>query len=142
MTMPTTGVPRRGIGVIITVVLLALLCLNAWAQVLRSLVGGDDNPPLLIAWQALSGAAALTAAVGAWRVRRWAPAATVLYGLVTGSMISMLEPILDLGAEARPGLLTGGLVVMCGSLVLAWVVGRASRMRGTSQVAERITNSV
>lgn len=140
--MPTTGVPRRGIGVIIAVVLLALLCLNAWAQVLRSLVGGDDNPPLLIAWQALSGAAALTAAVGAWRLRRWAPAATVLYGLVTGSMISMLEPILDLGAEARPGLLTGGLAVMCGSLVLAWVVGRASRMRGTSQVAERITNSV
>ncbi len=141
MPTSTTRVPRRGTGVIIAVVLLALLCLNAWMQVFRSLVAWDDNPPLLIAWQALSGAAALTAAVGAWRLRRWAPAATVLYGLVTGTMISMLEPMLDLGAEARPGLLTGGLVVMCGSLMLAWVVGRSGRAHGTSQAAERTTNS-
>lgn len=113
---------RRRVGLIIGVVLLALLCLNAWTQVFRSLVGWDDNPPLLIALQTLSGTIACAAAVGAWRRRPWAPAAAVLYGLVTGTMIRMLGPILDLEPDARRGLTVSALVVVCLALLLAWAV--------------------
>lgn len=134
-----SAVPRRRAGIIIGVVLLALLCLNAWSQVFRSLVGWDDNPPLLIALQTLSGAAALVAAIGAWRIRPWAPAATVLYGLVTGTMIGMLQPILGLELEARAGLATGALVVVCFSLLLAWGVRRAIRTESPAQPASRST---
>lgn len=122
MPVSESTVPRRRLGLIIGVVLLALLCLNAWAQVFRSLVGWDDNPPLLIAWQAVSGAIACVAAIGAWRLRSWAPAATVLYGLVTGTMIGMLASIIDLEPDARGGLAVSALVVVCLSLVLAWAV--------------------
>lgn len=114
--------PRRRVGLIIGAVLLALLCLNAWAQVFRSLVNWDDNPPLLVAWQTVSGAIACAAAIGAWRMRSWAPAATVLYGLVTGTMIGMLGSIIDLEPDARGGLALSALVVVCLSLGLAWAV--------------------
>lgn len=127
MSVSENTVPRRRIGLVIGVVLLALLCLNAWAQVFRSLVGWDDNPPLLVAWQTVSGAIACVAALGAWRRRPWAPAAAVLYGLVTGTMISMLESIIDLGPEARGGLAVSALVVVCLSLVLAWSVRSPQR---------------
>lgn len=127
MSVSENTVPRRRIGLVIGVVLLALLCLNAWAQVFRSLVGWDDNPPLLVAWQTVSGAIACVAALGAWRRRPWAPAAAVLYGLVTGTMISMLESIIDLGPEARGGLAVSALVVVCLSLALAWSVRSPQR---------------
>ena len=127
MPVSESTVPRRRIGLIIGVVLLALLCLNAWTQVFRSLVGWDDNPPLLIAWQAVSGAIACVAAIGAWRLRPWAPAATVLYGLVTGTMIGMLASIIDLEPDARGGLAVSALVVVCLSLVLAWAVRAPGR---------------
>ena len=104
--------------------IFALLALNAWAQVVLAQLGDSSDPATLVVLQVLVGAAAAAAAAGSWSGARWAPAASVLYGLVTAGMIVALEPILGLGRDARNGLWTGGAVVLLFGLSAAWYLRR------------------
>lgn len=108
------------IGRILITLFFALLCLNAWAQVILALVTGDGDPLLLRTWQAVSGAGAFATAVGAYRLRPWSPWAALVFGIVTGAMIFALGPMLELEEEARGGLLPAALAVVaiCGGMAL------------------------
>ena len=105
-------------------ILFALLCLNAWSQVVLALVGRADDPPILIGLQCLSGGTAAAAAVGSWVGARWASVGALLYGVVTGAMIAALEAILHLGNEARVGLWVGGAAVLIVGAGAAWYLRR------------------
>ena len=105
-------------------VLFVLLGLNAWTQVVLDLTGRADEPPPLIALQALVGALAAAAAWGTWRNARWASIACVLYGLVTAGMVAALVPILDLPREARPGIWSGAALVLLFAFAVAWYLRR------------------
>jgi len=105
-------------------VLFVLLGLNAWTQVALDLTGNGGEPPPLIALQALVGASAAAAAWGTWRNARWASVACVLYGLVTAGMLAALPPLLDLPAEAGPGIWSGAALVLLFALSVAWYLRR------------------
>src|SRR5688572_22293249 len=98
--------------------------LDAWAQVALAASGRSDDPPALVALQCVVGAAGAAAAWGSWRGARWAPAAAAAYGVITAAMIASLEALLDLGADARGGLLTGAAVVLLLALAAAWYLRR------------------
>lgn len=123
--------PRDGargrLGSRIAAALLLLLGLNAWLQAARDLLGIDQNPRALMLLQIASGAAALLAAIGSWHRRAWAPALTVLYGVVTGTMIIAVGPLLGLSAEERGGLPLGAGIVLATSLALAWYLRTLTR---------------
>lgn len=116
---------RRSRGRIAVAIVFALLALNAWSQALFVLLGRSDDPPMLTLLQVLSGASAVLTAVGSWSAARWAPAAAVSYGVITGGMIVLLDPLLDIGPEGRSGLWLGGLVVLVVSLGFAWYLRRS-----------------
>ena len=117
-------------------VLFALLAVNAWAQVVLVPLGRADDPAALTALQALIGAAGAAAAWGSWAGARWAPAAAVLYGLVTAGMLVALTPLLDLGPDARGGLWMGAAAVLLFGLWAAWYLHRALSARGASESRE------
>ena len=122
---------RRSPGRVVVAIIFALLALNAWGQVALVLVGRSDDPTTLTLLQSLVGATAALAAVASWSGARWAPAAALSYGVVTGAMIVLLDPLLDLGPEARSGLWLGALVVLLVSAGLAWYLRRNLRAAGT-----------
>lgn len=109
--------PRRNTALAIV---FALLALNAWAQVILTLTGRSSDPWPLVILQTLVGATAATAAVGCWRVKRWAGAAALGYGVVGATLVAALGPLLDLAPEDRAGLVTGALVVLLFGLWAAW----------------------
>lgn len=110
--------------------LFVLLGANAWVQVLLALFGEGDDPPALMLFQTAVGAAAAAAAWGAWRGERWAPLASVVYGVVTAGMLVALAPILDLPPDARPGLWSGAALVLLFALAIAWYLRRARALQG------------
>jgi hypothetical protein len=124
---------RRSVGRVVLAAVFALLALNAFWQVGLG-VWGEGEPPLITALQALVGAAAASAGYGSWIGARWAPAIAALYGVIGGGMIVSLGPVLDLPAEARTGLWTGGAVVLVFGLGSAWWLRRSLR---TASEAER-----
>ncbi len=71
--------------------------------------------------------AAFAAGHGAWHRTRWGPWAAVLYGLVTGTMVALLGPILDLPEEAHLGLLGAGVTIFAVGLLLGKLVQRLLR---------------
>lgn len=124
---------RRSRGRIAVAIVFALLALNAWSQAIFVLLGRSDDPPMLTLLQVLSGASAMLTAVGSWSAARWSPAAAVSYGVITGGMIVLLDPLLDIGPEGRSGLWFGALIVLMVSLGLAWFLRwslRADQPRG------------
>ena len=115
---------RRGVRVALAVI-FALLALNAWAQVVLRLVLGSQDPPALVALQALIGTTAVAATIGIWRGARWAPAAALAYGIVTACMLVALEPIIGLGRDARGGLWAGAVMVLLFAALSAWYLRRS-----------------
>lgn len=112
-------------GVTVVALVVFLLGVNAYAQVVRVLLGWNQNPPILVLWQLEIGTLAMVAAAGTWLSRRWAPVLIVLYGFSTGLMIVALRWILDLPAEALGGLAASGSAALLASLAMAWYVRRA-----------------
>ena len=115
---------RPSRGRMILAVLYALLALNAWAQVLVAPFGMSDDPPALMALQALIGACGAAAAWATWTGSRHAPAAAALHGTVTAAMLVALVPMLDLGPEARGGLCTGAAATLLFAAWAAWYLRR------------------
>jgi hypothetical protein len=116
---------RRSRARVVIAVLFVLLGVNAWFEALDALFAGGGDPPALIFLQMVVGATAAAAAWGVWRRARWAPVASVLYGIVTAGMVVALAPILDLPAESRPGLWSGAALVLLFALSVAWYLRRA-----------------
>ena len=105
-------------------VLFALFTVNAWVEALLSLFGSSDDPAVLTALQVAIGVAGGFATAGTWRGARWAPAAVLAYGAVTGGMLVALPFILGLEAEARGGIWSGAAGVVLFSLAVAWYLRR------------------
>lgn len=118
---------KRPTGVTVVAIIVFLLGVNAYAEVVRVLLGWNQNPPVLVLWQLEIGTLAMFAAGATWLVKRLAPALIVLYGISTGLMIVALQPILDLPVDALSGLITSGAIVLVVSFALARYVQRALR---------------
>ena len=116
-------------GQIVLAVIYALLAVNAWAQVVLALRGELSDPPILIGLQSLIGIAGAAAAWGSWAGARWAAYAVVIHGLITATMLVLLDPILGLGADARSSLLIAAAVVLAWSFLFAWYLNRLVRRR-------------
>ena len=120
---------RRSWGRVALSIIFAALALNAWVQVLLVALGRGDDPAALVAMQVLVGVTGLAAAWGSWRGARWAPAAALAYGIATAAMLVSLGPLLDLPAEARPGILAGAAAMLAGAGAGAWYLRRSQRTR-------------
>lgn len=101
-----------------------LVGMNALVQVVLPLIGRSDDPASLVVLQLLSGSAALAAAVGAWKGTRWAPDASVVYGVVTAAMLVALPHILDFEDEPRFGVYSGAAVILLFSVAAGWYLRR------------------
>ena len=116
----------RRLGPRILAGLFALLASNGLWQSIPELFGANDDPLSLTLLQLGSGITALVAAIGSWRGARWAPWASIAWGVVNGTLLAALGPILDLPPEARPtlvGIAAG--ILLCG-LAFAWYLHRAT----------------
>ena len=87
----------------------------------------SDDPWLLTALQVAIGAAGTLAAFGSGIAARWAPVAVLGYGGITAAMLVALPTILRLEPEARPGIWTGAVAVLCFSGLCAWYLRRVIR---------------
>lgn len=117
----------RSRGSIILVVVFTLFGLNAWVQVINSIIGGSDDPMALVILQTLVGTAGIAAAWGSWSGARWAPVAAMSYGVVTAAMLASLGPLLDLTAEEMRGIWIGAAVVLLFGLWAGWYLRRSWR---------------
>ena len=120
----------RSRGSIILVVVFTLFGLNAWVQVINSIIGRNDDPTALVILQVLVGTAGIAAARGTWSRARWAPIAAVSYGVVTGAMLVSLGPLLDLDAEAVRGIWIGAAAVLLFGLWAGWYLRRQAASPG------------
>jgi peptidoglycan/LPS O-acetylase OafA/YrhL len=118
---------RRPIGRAVLVVIFVLLALSAWWQVVNDFTDRSNEPMILTGLQVIIGAIAMATAWGSWVGARWAPAVALLYGLIAGGMVVSLGPLLDLPAESRRGLWTGGAMVLAFALLCAWWLQRSLR---------------
>jgi hypothetical protein len=107
-------------------VLFGLFTLEAWAEVLLATLGGSDSPRALTALQTAVGVAGVFATRGIWTGARWAPAAAVVYGAITGGMLVALPLILGLGPKPA-GDLGWRSRRRALSLGVAWYLRRAVR---------------
>ena len=135
MTQPM----RRSRVRTVLAVLFGLFTLEAWAEVLLATLGGSDSPRALTALQTGVGVAGVFATRGIWTGARWAPAAAVVYGAITGSMLVALPLILGFEPEARRGIWAGAAGVVLCSLGVAWYLRRA--VRGDAAPARRNADS-
>jgi hypothetical protein len=53
----------------------------------------------------------------------------VIHGLITATMLVLLDPILGLGADARSSLFIAAAVVLAWSFLFAWYLNRLVRRR-------------
>jgi hypothetical protein len=120
METEAVGPHPRARGSIVVAVVFLLLAANALGQVGFRALGRSSDSLTLSVWQAMIGLVALAAAHGAWHRSNWGPAAAVLYGVVTGTMIALLGPMLDLPEEARRGLWMSGAIVLLIGISLGW----------------------
>jgi hypothetical protein len=111
-------VARRPASIILTAV-FGLLALNAWGQVLLVAFGRSGDPRVLTMLQFVIGLTAVATAWGSWRQTRWAPGAAIAYGATTAGMLAALPSLLQLPADARMGIWTGGAAVMLFALLCA-----------------------
>jgi len=136
--METPPLPKRPpLGRQVLAVVFALLALSAWWEVVNDVIGTNDSPRILALLQTIVGAMAAAAAWGSWKGARWAPAFALLYGVIAGGMVASLGPMLDLPAESRRGLWTGGVMVLIFGIVTAWWLRRSlirERARETSHI--------
>lgn len=116
---------KRPTGLTVVAIIVFLLGVNAYAEIVRVLLGWNQNPTVLVLWQLEIGTLAMFAAAATWLAKRVAPALIVLYGISTGMMIVALQPILGLPADALSGLITSGAIVLVVSLALARYVQRS-----------------
>lgn len=122
--------PRFQRSRIAIAVLFLLVSLNAWMQAAQEAMGRSDETLALTLLQVLVGATAMAAAYGSWSGARWAPWAALAWGMVTAGLILALDPLLDLGAEARRGLRIGAVVVLLLGCAAGWFLHRALAPRG------------
>ena len=132
---------RRPVGATLLAVLYALACGSALRETIDHLVLSNDDPAVLGALQALTAGAALVAALGIWRRARWATSAVIAYGVIAGTMVMLLGPILDLDAEARPGLWVGAAMILVFTAASAWYVRRVTQ-RDTVPKSEAVERPV
>jgi hypothetical protein len=130
MTASSRAPTKPRFAHLIVGILFTFLCLNAWVQIGLALMGGSDDPLLLRSWQFISGGAAGAAAIGAFRLRPWAPHAVITYGLITGTMIVALGPMLELDRGERGGLLVGAGAVALFCTGMAFYLMRLVRPTG------------
>jgi hypothetical protein len=124
----------RPIGLVVVAVVFALMAVNDGTKVSPFLLGGDDDPPALSMLHLAAALAAAAVAVGSWRAARWAPVAALAWTVVTIALIASLDSLLDLPAEARPGLLLGAVIIAALGGVVAWYL----RRRVTQPPPERV----
>jgi len=120
MTQPM----RRSRVRTVLAVLFGFFTLNAWVEALLAVLGNSDDPRTLTALQVAIGVAGVFATRGSWTGARWAPAAALVYGAITGGMLVALPFILGLEPEARAGIWVGAAGVVLFSLGSAWYLRR------------------
>jgi hypothetical protein len=104
----------------------AFLALTAYAQGIGSIAGRGSDPLPVAIWQLVIGTTALATAVASWTGRAWAPWSALAYGVITGSLVAALEPLLGLEASARGGLWFGALATVAVGAACAWYLRRAT----------------
>jgi hypothetical protein len=107
------------VGFVIITVLFAFFALQAWGEVARVVLQRASKPATISLLQLFGGAAAYAAAIGTFRRRPWAWRASIAWGLLTTALLMSLGPLLDLPAEARPGLAISAVSILLLSAGLA-----------------------
>ena len=114
---------RRLIGRLIATGLLLVSAGNALQQALSEasdILNRTNEPlPKLLAFQSIIALLATAAAIGVWKRTRWSAKMTIAWGIVSATFVALLEFLLDLGADARGGLLTGAALILALAAAIA-----------------------
>lgn len=118
---------RRPLGHFVVVALLLAAGVNALYQTSNEISDPEPGSLPLAALQLVAGACAIIAATGLLRRSAWTPSAIGAWGVVSATMVVLLEPLKFVGAEDRGGLWQGAGVILAMAAVMFWYVGRSLR---------------
>jgi hypothetical protein len=127
------GTRARPVGVMVLSALFLLAAAANLVQVVMTAAGLSQEPLAILIGHTVMVVLAITAAVGVWRMARWAPWACTAWGAFTAAFVLSLGPVLSLDAPARAGLRSGAAAIVACGLATAWYA-RRSAIRSGSRV--------
>ena len=111
ITPVRTSSTARIIGRVVIVGVFAMSATNAFSEAMNEardiLRHAPDPMPAVMLFQFAVALTSTLSALGTWRRTRWATRAIVAWGLVGGTFVALLQPLLDLPKDALPGLVAG-----------------------------------
>ena len=110
--------------------LAALFALSAVADlsIVVNWLRGDNEPSAIVLWHGVTLAASVACLVSIWGRRTWAPYAVAAWGIANTTLVLSLPLLLvDLPADAVPGILAGGAAVGVFTALCVWVTWRRTR---------------
>lgn len=117
---------RRPAGHWVVMGLFAAVGINAMVEVPDGLGDQSSSGMLIVAaLQTVTAVLAFLTVRAVWIRAAWSTLVITLWGAVSAVMIVLLEPLLELGRDARGGLITGALVILAVAACSAWYVRRS-----------------
>lgn len=111
---------------LVVMVPYALIGANALNEARAQLFGAADAPRSLLALQLLMATASIIVVVGVWTRAWWTVRAILAWGVIAAGMLMLLEPILQLGPEVRPGMAIGAAILAFMAIATAWFIRRST----------------
>lgn len=139
----TTRTARRvPVGRFVLVIMFSLISINALREAYLQATTSGQRWWTMLLLQLISGLLALGSVVALLRRARWTKAIIGAWGVFCAAFVASLGALLDLPADARPGLWIGAAVVlvMAGVSVL-YLVRAESMERVAARVAEPTTQA-
>ena len=112
---------RRAVGTTLLAIFVAII---SAVHLLQVFTGVSGDPRSLVLEHAIVAALGFLAAWSIWTGKHWAPWALAVAGFTVAALIVSLGPILQMSAEERAGLWTGGATVFLLTLAGVWYVRR------------------
>ena len=131
ITRVRTSSTARIIGRVVIVGVFAMSATNAFSEAMneaRDILRHAPEPmPAVMLFQFAVALTSTLSALGTWRRTRWATRAIVAWGLVEGTFVALLRPLLDLPKDALPGLVAGAASILVIAGAFVWWVKRDQR---------------
>lgn len=140
ITTTRPGSTARTVGRVIIAGLFAYCGINAameaWSEARDIITHAPEPLPGILLFQSAVFITSASSAIGTWRRASWAPRAVIAWGAVASVFVALLQPMLALPLDARPGLLAGS------ALLLALAAGAVAFLRRDTPLTSASTAPV
>jgi hypothetical protein len=115
---------------------------QAWGEASDILTRAHEPLVSVFAFQSAIAVLGAAAAFGVWKRARWSAKMTLAWGITSATFVASLDFLLDLGAEARGGLLVGATIVLALAAAIARFAKRDQRDDETQRHVDALMSPV